>query len=397
MTRYYTAAEASARLGVSRNTLYAYVSRSLIRSEAVEGSRGRRYHALDIERLATRSEVHKAPRQALQKAVDWGAPLLESAITLIGDDCFYYRGRSALELAAAQSFEQTAALLWETPIATPLTIDSALRSELESVINQAEPEDPIDCFLMLLAWLNRRDIAAFDFSPAATATAGKIQLTSLVRILSGDWPRTGVAAQLAESWQLAPEYTPLLDAALTLVADHELNIASFTARCTASAGCSPHAALAAATHTFFGRRHGGNTERIAGLFYEADGRGSLYEAIASRLRRGETIPGFGHRLYDIDPRAQFLLSRLPDRCGYLAQAQEAARSLLQGRYPSVDFALIALERDLELPPQSGARLFYLGRVAGLVAHIMEQYGQNRPIRPRAHYIGVRPTTEGEAS
>ena len=174
------------------------------------------------------------------------------------------------------------------------------------------------------------------------------------------------------------------------MADHELNMSSFVARCTASAGCSPYAAVAAATHTFFGRRHGGNTERIDGLLSEADGKGGLYATIASRLRRGEPVPGFGHRLYEADPRAAYLLQRLPDHGGYIREAMAATTELLNGASPSVDFALLMLERALSFPHKSGVFLFYLGRMAGWVAHIMEQYSQGQPIRPRARYVGVNP-------
>jgi citrate synthase len=148
--------------------------------------------------------------------------------------------------------------------------------------------------------------------------------------------------------------------------------------------------VAAATHAFFGRRHGGNTERIRGLLNEASGQGSLYKVIESRVKRGDPVPGFGHKLYDADPRARFLLPRLSDRNGYISQAYEAADKLLRHSYPTVDFALAVMEKELALPEKASTYLFYLGRLAGLVAHIMEQYAQNRPIRPRAKYVGVMP-------
>jgi citrate synthase len=114
MARFYTAEEAVSRLGISRNTLYACVSRGLIRSEQdSREKRTRRYHARDVERLASRSEVHKAPQAALKKATDWGAPLLDSAITLIGDENFFYRGKSALTLAEEGTFEDTIAATGE--------------------------------------------------------------------------------------------------------------------------------------------------------------------------------------------------------------------------------------------------------------------------------------------
>lgn len=388
MTRFYSAKEASERLGVSRNTLYAYVSRGLIRSEPVSpAAKTSRYHTLDVDRMATRSELHKSPAKALQGSTDWGAPILESEITLIGDETFYYRGHSVPQLAAESTFEKVASLLWNSPLAVPAP---PLGTWVETFIKQNKANLPVDRFLQLLSLLNKQDVAAFRFTPEATISAGTTMINSFLRIMTGTWPTGGIAAHLAATWGVESSYAPLLDSALILVADHELNISSFTARCAASAGCSPYAAVAAATHAFFGRRHGGNTERIRGLLDEASGRGSLYEVIASRVKRGDPVPGFGHRLYNTDPRSRFLLPRLPDRNGFISQALEASSTLLNGAYPTVDFALVVQEKELTLPEQSGTNLFYLGRLAGLTAHIMEQYAQNQPIRPRARYVGVQP-------
>lgn len=396
MPRYYSAQEASKKLGVSKNTLYAYVSRGLIRSEPVSpGHRSSRYHALDVERLATRNGLHKAPAQALQGAIDWGAPIMESAITLIGDETFYYRGQAVPHLAETGIFEQTVALLWDTPDTALPQPEPGLQRSVENKIKGVSPEAPIDQFLALLALLNQQDAAAFRFTSQTTTGAGALMMASFLRIITGQWPHGPVAGHLAAVWQLDSTAHALINSTLILTADHELNLASFTARCAASAGCSPYAAVAAATHTFFGRRHGGNTERIRGLLHEADGRGNLYEAIASRVKRDDPVPGFGHRLYNRDPRAAFLLPRLPDQSGYIKQALTASDTLLTGAYPTIDFAVIMLEKELTLPEQTGTHLFYLGRLSGLVAHILEQYSQNRLIRPRAHYVGVTPNRENE--
>jgi citrate synthase len=391
MTKFYSAKEASERLGVSRNTLYAYVSRGLIRSEPVSPSaKSSRYHALDVERMATRSELHKAPAKALQSSTDWGAPILESEITLIGDETFYYRGHSVPQLAAETTFEKLAALLWNQPGSSLPTPAPQFRKQMEMLIKRNTANAPVDLFLLMLSLLNRHDVAAFRFTPEDTISAGTTMINCFLRIVGKTWLTQGIAAHLATAWRVESLYAPLLDSALILVADHELNISSFTARCAASAGCSPYAYVAAATHAFFGLRHGGNTERIRGLLDEASGRGSLYEVIASRVKRGDPVPGFGHRIYNSDPRSRFLLPRLPDQHGFINQALEASTTLLNGAYPTVDFALVVLEKELSLPEQSGTNLFYLGRLAGLIAHIMEQYAQNQPIRPRARYVGVQP-------
>src|SRR5258708_24313783 len=111
--RYLTAKQATEALGVSAATLYAYVSRGLIRSESVAGdSRARRYHAEDSQQLKEKQALRRNPAKAAQDALHWGSPVLESALTLISDDKVHYRGINALELAQNNRIEQVAALLW---------------------------------------------------------------------------------------------------------------------------------------------------------------------------------------------------------------------------------------------------------------------------------------------
>src|SRR5215210_4469099 len=110
---YLTAREAAEELGVSLKTLYAYVSRGLIRSEAVGGKkRNRRYRVEDIKRLKERAEQRRDPGKAAESALSWGMPVMESGITLISDGKLYYRGEDALGLAANGAFEEVAALIW---------------------------------------------------------------------------------------------------------------------------------------------------------------------------------------------------------------------------------------------------------------------------------------------
>ena len=105
--------EAARRLGVSSATLYAYVSRGLLRSEAVDGRRERRYRADDIVRLKRRREVGRKAESIANHALDYGTPVLESALTLIEDGRLYYRGLDATELARTASLEEIARLLWD--------------------------------------------------------------------------------------------------------------------------------------------------------------------------------------------------------------------------------------------------------------------------------------------
>ncbi len=109
--RYLTAREAAGELGVSLATLYAYVSRGMIRSEAA-GGRGRRYRAEDVRRLKERKERRRDPDRAIEGALHWGTPVLESAITLVADGGLYYRGRDVVDLASRSRIEEVAALIW---------------------------------------------------------------------------------------------------------------------------------------------------------------------------------------------------------------------------------------------------------------------------------------------
>src|SRR5947207_2402189 len=110
---WVSATEAIELLGVSRATLYAYVSRGRIRSEATAGkTRNRRYAREDIERLRARTDERRNPEKAAERALHWGLPILESAITLIAEGHIYYRGRDVAELARTSSLADVAALLW---------------------------------------------------------------------------------------------------------------------------------------------------------------------------------------------------------------------------------------------------------------------------------------------
>src|SRR5262245_40843496 len=118
-SRYLTASEATALLGVSRSSLYAYVSRGRIRAEPdPENPRASRYLAADVQRLCDDKEARRQPEVAARKALDWGIPVLESRLTLIHGGRVYYRGRDAVELAEREEFESVVRLLWDVPNAS---------------------------------------------------------------------------------------------------------------------------------------------------------------------------------------------------------------------------------------------------------------------------------------
>src|SRR5438105_2404261 len=144
MNQWFSAEEAAKALGVSRASLYAYVSRGFVRSTPdPQNPRSRLYAAEDVERLRSRSEERKDPTKVAERALHWGGPVLESAITLIAGDHLYYRGQDASDLARSRSVEEVASLIWSGAIApgsfaeTPLHVVAGRSSDGLPFINRA--------------------------------------------------------------------------------------------------------------------------------------------------------------------------------------------------------------------------------------------------------------------
>lgn len=392
---WLSAAEAAKALGVNRATLYAYVSRGFIRSVAQPGStRDRRYSSEDVERLRRRNEERRDPAKAAGRALQWGMPILESSITLIAGGKLYYRGHDVVELARKRSIEEVASLVWcaafDTDFSeTPLHVVSGDRGDDGlPFVSRAQS---------VLAVVSSRDALSWDLRQRGVAMTGWriLNLMTSVAAQSGDLA-PNIEDTLAREWKLPARAADLIRAALILVADHELNVSSFTARCVASAGSNPYAVVIAGLSAMEGTKHGGASVRVESLFDALRRTRSLAPAVAERMRRGETIDGFGHRLYqDGDPRAVALMEMLAERypkSSELAFARElssTAESILKEK-PNVDFALAALCRVLKLPRGTPLTLFSLGRTIGWIGHAIEQYAADEMIRPRARYVGDTP-------
>jgi citrate synthase len=404
---FLSAQEAAAELGVSLATLYAYASRGMLRSEPVPGEpRARRYPREDVVRLKDRKEMRREPERAVPKALSWGTPVLESALTLLEGGRLYYRGQDVVTLARERSVEDVAALLWTGSFEDAGTLFQGEPPELPRGVARlldASPLTPIERCQVALPMAGASDHAAWDLRPQALAATGGRILRLLARVAAGRagarapkrWP--GIAATLQEGWAPGrPEAAGPIAAALILAADHELNVSAFTARCVASAGSMPYDVVAAGLAALKGNRHGGHSERVEGLFREAMALGDPRRALADRLRRGEEIPGFGQRLYpDGDPRGKALLDLAAEIAPgspavELSRAlTEAGRDLLR-EHPNLDLGLVALARALDLPDHTPLAMFALGRTIGWLGHAMEQYALGSLIRPRASYVGERP-------
>jgi citrate synthase len=393
---WMTAAEATTRLGISRATLYAYVSRGRVRSQPTAGSSRERVYARDdVERLRQRAEARRDPEKAAARALQWGVPVLESSITLIDGNRLYYRGHDAVTLARARSIEEVAALIWtgrfDTAFApAPDSGRAAAAGSRDALPFAARAQ-------AALAAAAAQDPLAFDLREGRPAQCGWRILHILARVATRSVLEPPTIDQgLARAAHVRGPGIDLLRAALILCADHELNVSSFTARCVASAGSNPYAVVIAGLSALEGPRHGGAGARVESMLASMSHARDLRSAIAARLRRGESIDGFGHPLYPRgDPRAAMLLDGLLQTHGaspelaFVLRFADAARAAIQEQ-PNIDFALAALARVLQLPAGSPLTLFAIGRTIGWIGHAIEQYATGQLIRPRAKYVGVAP-------
>ena len=395
MTRaYLTAKEAAAELNIAVPTLYAYVSRGLIRSEARSGSRSRLYRAEDVRGLAQR--LTPSPGDPAGEARS--LPVLDSAITLLRDDGIFYRGRPVDRLAREATLETVASLIWDTgdndPFADREPPSPAGIDALRTVTAGLRPLERCQAVLPIVA---AADPERYNRTLAGMARLGARILRWVVATIAKAPPSTAPAhSVLATAWAVPAPVDRLIRAALVACADHELNVSTFTVRCVASAGGDPFLAVAAGLAAIQTPRHGRISERVGAVLPDLLSADDHAAAVVDRLGRGDDIPGFGHPLYPQgDPRARLLLhlteQLMPDhpamrRAMNLAQTVQA----LAGSPPTIDYALEVLRLVGGLPQDAGLSLFTVGRTVGWLGHAMEQYTQPGMIRPRARYIGQHP-------
>ena len=400
MTNTLSAQEAARQLGVSRQTLYAYVSRGLLRAHEDADPRRSRYSSEAVARLAGERRRGRRPREVAKATLDWGMPVLESGITLIREGRLFYRSADALALARDATVEEVAALLWRMPAAEAFGGAAPACPPVLAALAPFHAGRPRDeALLPLFAAATTDDATATWQTEPRRLAAGcgalvRVLLACVVDAAPGTSLGTSPGAaplhlQLATAWGLDAAGADLVRAALILCADHELNASGFTARCVASTGASLRAAVIGGLAALSGGRHGGTTARIETLWRGLDGH-DLSGQLRRRLAAGEALPGFGHPLYpEGDPRAAALLARLGPRFPE-ARALAAAAADLTGQAPNIDFALVALRRCLGLPEGSAFGLFALGRSIGWIAHALEQRESGGLIRPRAVYTGPMP-------
>jgi citrate synthase len=395
-----SARETCRLLGISRATLYAYVSRGLLDSRPGPDHRTRLYPRADVERLAQRRRAGRGAAAGAARSLDRGLPVLETRISLIRPDGPCYRGRSAVEMVrSGATLEDAARLLWDCgphdPFAEPLP-DAWPAHVAGLAANAALP--PLERALAAIPLLALDVRHSFSSAPRVRHEIAAALLRQNAALLVARAPSSApVHRLLAEVWRPGDDgFADLVRAALVLCADHELNVSAFAARVVASTGAHLHATVCAGLSALSGPRHGGATARAYALIADARDAASPRGFIEERLQRGDDLPGFGHALYPHgDPRAAELLARLRSQHTGAAAMEEldaiiAAAEDFSGQRPNIDLMLAAICHAHALPATPALVMFAAGRLAGWLAHALEQQAEGKLIRPRARYVGVEP-------
>ena len=388
--RLLTAETAADRLGINRATLYAYVSRGLVRAHpAPDDPRRRLYSADDIDRLAGNKTRSRKAADIAAATLDWGLPALTSGITLVEGDRLYFRGRDAARFATHASLEETARLLWdcsEDPFGSARPLPPSAAASIASLAGAF----PIDRCMAVLPVADVGTAMTWQRDRRRLWHDGAMLLRLMAAAATGTTPSDApVHLHVARAWGLDERAADLIRAALVLCADHELNASAFAVRVVASTGASLAACMSGGLSALTGPRHGGTTSLVEILFEETERFGDAARLVQERLRRGDMLPGFGHPLYrDGDPRALALLPMLPPDA--TRDALRNAMDTIGGKPPNIDFALVSLRRALGLARGSAFALFAIGRTVGWIAHALEQQAEDKLIRPRARYTGPAP-------
>ncbi|MEV0729741.1 citrate synthase [Polymorphospora sp. NPDC050346] len=402
--RLLTTEEVARRLGVKKETVYAYVSRGLLASRRNGDGKESLFAESDVVTFA-------AGRRRPGPAPD--APAIHTGITLITGDALYYRGHDVRVLARTESYESVATLLWTgEPRHVPLVPDDELRALARAVTAPLPPAArPTDRLRIIVAAAAAADRLRFDTTPAAVVATARTMLDTMVAALPVQARETGPPVGFPVADALWPRLTAApptpaaidtLNTALVLLADHDIAASTLAARVAASARAHPYAVVGAGLAALDGPLHGAASGLAYELLSDAVRSGDPVGTVSDRLRAGGGVPGFGHPLYPAgDPRAATLLELLwaspapaagPGACTRdLVAGVADAVTRRSGTAPNVDFALAAFTLLNGMAADAGEAIFAVARTAGWIAHALEEYG-DRPsrFRPSGRYAGRLP-------
>jgi 2-methylcitrate synthase len=334
-----------------------------------------------------------------------------------------YRGYDIHDLAQFATFEETCYLLWHGrlpnraelgDLQSQLAAARALPEPAARFMKMLPPTDSMDALRTLTSVLGHYDPDASDNSQHASYRKS-VRLTAQIANLVATWGRLqqgggivqpdaamGHAANflyMLKGQRPSPTETRAMDIALILHADHELNASTFAARVAAATLTDVHSAVVAGIGTLKGPLHGGANADVMKMLLELGQDASpdrIDSYIRAKLARKEKIPGFGHRVYRTeDPRATHL-RRMSKELGQKTgdtkwfEMSERIEALVRSEkklYANVDFYSASTYYTMGIPIDLYTPIFAVSRISGWTAHILEQYANNRLIRPRAEYTG----------
>ncbi len=351
-----------------------------------------------------------------------------SAICFLDGDrgVLAYQGYDIHELADAErgvSFEEVCFLLWHGrlpgraelgDLQTQLAAARQLPEPLLRAMKMLPAVDGMDALRTLTSMLAHYDADADARTPAAQLRKA-VRLTGQIAAIVSTWgrlsagggpidpdPALGHAANflyMLTGQRPAPLEARAFDVSLVLHADHELNASTFAARVAAATLTDLHSAIVGAIGALKGPLHGGANADVMRLLLEIGRDAGLDRAeatVRAKLARKEKIPGFGHRVYHTeDPRATHLRrfsKTLGERAGEpewfaMSERIEAVVKAEKALNPNVDFYSASMFYSLRIPVELYTPIFAVSRISGWTAHVLEQYANNRLIRPRTEYIG----------
>jgi len=351
-----------------------------------------------------------------------GIVAAESNICFIDGDLgiLSYQGFNIHTLADHATFEEVIYLLWHGRLPKQAELD-ALKSELVryrpipqevvEFLGKVPKGTPMDVLRTAVSMLGLSDPKARDNSIEANVekaarlmaqTATIVTTFDRLRtgkpVLDGD-PKLGLAANFLYTLTgKKPDdvMEHVFDIALTLHADHELNASTFAARVVAATLSDIHSAVTAGIGALKGPLHGGANEEVIRMLLAAGDESTALADVQGKLALKKKIPGFGHRVYRTeDPRATHLRAlseELGRRTGHLnlyltSKKIEETIKEQKGLNANVDFYSASTYYSLGIPIDLFTPIFAVSRMSGWTAHVLEQYRNNRLIRPRADYTG----------
>jgi citrate synthase len=334
-----------------------------------------------------------------------------------------YQGYDIHDLAEHSTFEEVVYLLWNGRLPTQAELDehvARLRRnydappEVIDLMKQYPKEsDPMDVLRTAVSSLDLYDPAG-QGTDRESAVGAAVRITGRIGTLAAAWDRIRNGKDVVapdKSLSIAENFLYMLrgekpdadearmfDIALILHADHELNASTFTTRVVAGTLADMYGAVTAGIAALAGPLHGGANTNVMKMLIEIDDPAKIDEWVDNALDQKKKIMGIGHAVYKTeDPRATWLRKfskQMADKTGttkWYEMSQRIEQLMLEkkGMYPNVDFYSASTYYLMGIPLDLYTPIFAVSRISGWTGHILEQYGNNKLIRPRAEYIGKR--------